>query len=123
VKAHGLKYDDLALEDIPGAGEAHFVYLWTESSLEERLVLVVMSREVPLTGSIQAATLEVVSSGSLAHDAVVAAVSLSLPSNAAEGNKSVDEGPGSAGSGQFHGSYCTPLFWILALTERLLNAG
>jgi hypothetical protein len=43
-----------ALEEILSAGEAHFIYLWTESTAEERMVLVTMSRAIPLTGSVQA---------------------------------------------------------------------
>jgi AAA domain-containing protein len=38
------------LEEILAAGEAHFVYLWTESNEHERLVLAALSRAVPLTG-------------------------------------------------------------------------
>jgi hypothetical protein len=43
-----------ALEEILTAGEAHFIYLWTESTSEERMVLVAISRAIPLTGSVQA---------------------------------------------------------------------
>jgi putative methionine-R-sulfoxide reductase with GAF domain/AAA+ ATPase superfamily predicted ATPase len=43
-----------ALDEILSAGEAHFIYLWTESTSEERVVLVAISRMLPLTGSIQA---------------------------------------------------------------------
>jgi GAF domain-containing protein len=39
-----------ALEDILASGEAHFVYLWTEATPYERLVLTALSRMVPLTG-------------------------------------------------------------------------
>jgi hypothetical protein len=39
-----------ALDEILAAGEAHFVYLWAESSEHERLVLAALSRAVPLTG-------------------------------------------------------------------------
>ncbi|HJS30202.1 MAG TPA: AAA family ATPase, partial [Anaerolineales bacterium] len=42
-----------ALDEILTAGEAHFIYLWTESTPEERLALVAMSRMAPLTGSVQ----------------------------------------------------------------------
>ncbi len=41
-----------ALEDILASGEAHFVFLWTESTPEERLVLTALSRMVSLTGSV-----------------------------------------------------------------------
>ena len=41
-----------ALDEILAAGEAHFVYLWTESSQEERLALTVLSRMMPLTGQV-----------------------------------------------------------------------
>ncbi len=41
---------NMALDDILASGEAHFVYLWTESSPEERLVLTALSRMIPLTG-------------------------------------------------------------------------
>ena len=44
-----------ALDDILASGEAHFVYLWTESSPEERLVLTALSRMIPLTGQASAA--------------------------------------------------------------------
>jgi hypothetical protein len=46
---------NVALEEILSAGEAHFIYLWTESSLEERMTLVAISRLIPLTGSVHAA--------------------------------------------------------------------
>ncbi|MCP4538629.1 MAG: GAF domain-containing protein [Chloroflexi bacterium] len=39
-----------ALDDILASGEAHFVFLWTEATPEERLVLAVLSRMIPLTG-------------------------------------------------------------------------
>jgi hypothetical protein len=39
-----------ALDEILASGEAHFVYLWAESSPEERLVLTALSRLIPLTG-------------------------------------------------------------------------
>ncbi len=39
-----------ALEEILATGEAHFVYLWTESTHIERLVLTALSRLMPLTG-------------------------------------------------------------------------
>lgn len=39
-----------ALDEILAAGEAHFVYLWTESTQEERLILTALSRMIPLTG-------------------------------------------------------------------------
>jgi hypothetical protein len=42
-----------ALDEILSAGEAHFIYLWMESTPEERMALVTMSRAIPLTGSIQ----------------------------------------------------------------------
>lgn len=41
-----------ALDEILASGEAHFVYLWTESTPLERLVLTSMSRLVPLGGQI-----------------------------------------------------------------------
>jgi hypothetical protein len=44
-----------ALDEILASGEAHFVYLWTESTREERLVLTALSRMMPLTGQAQAA--------------------------------------------------------------------
>jgi GAF domain-containing protein len=43
-----------ALEEILSAGEAHFVYLWTESSADEQLVLTALSRMIPLTGQVTA---------------------------------------------------------------------
>jgi putative methionine-R-sulfoxide reductase with GAF domain len=43
-----------ALDEILSTGEAHFIYLWAESTPEERLVLVAMSRMIPSTGSVQA---------------------------------------------------------------------
>lgn len=39
-----------ALDDILASGEAHFMYLWNESSVAERLTLVALSRSMPLTG-------------------------------------------------------------------------
>jgi hypothetical protein len=39
-----------ALDEILASGEAHFVYLWTESTPEERLALTALSRTLPLTG-------------------------------------------------------------------------
>ena len=39
-----------ALEEILATGEAHFVYLWTESTRTERLILTALSRLMPLTG-------------------------------------------------------------------------
>lgn len=39
-----------ALDEILASGEAHFVYLWAESSYEERLALTALSRMIPLTG-------------------------------------------------------------------------
>ncbi len=41
-----------ALDDILASGEAHFVYLWNESSLAERLVLTALSRMMALTGHV-----------------------------------------------------------------------
>ncbi len=41
-----------ALDDILASGEAHFVYLWTESTREERLALTALSRMMPLTGQV-----------------------------------------------------------------------
>jgi hypothetical protein len=43
-----------ALDEILSTGEAHFIYLWTESTIEERLALVAISRMIPLTGSVRA---------------------------------------------------------------------
>ncbi len=43
-----------ALDEILASGEAHFVYMWTESSATERLVLTALSRLIPLTGQISA---------------------------------------------------------------------
>ncbi len=40
-----------ALEEILASGEAHFVYLWTESTSQERLALTALSRMIPITGS------------------------------------------------------------------------
>ncbi|MBI5291170.1 MAG: AAA family ATPase [Chloroflexi bacterium] len=39
-----------ALDDILASGEAHFVYLWTEAAVDDRLVLTALSRVLPLTG-------------------------------------------------------------------------
>ncbi|GAB4400455.1 MAG: hypothetical protein OHK0052_24050 [Anaerolineales bacterium] len=39
-----------ALDDILASGEAHFLYLWSESAPAERLVLTALSRMIPLTG-------------------------------------------------------------------------
>jgi GAF domain-containing protein len=39
-----------ALDDIIASGEAHFIYLWTQATPEERLVLAAISRSMPLTG-------------------------------------------------------------------------
>ncbi|RPI31446.1 MAG: hypothetical protein EHM70_11505 [Chloroflexota bacterium] len=39
-----------ALDEILASGEAHFVYLYTESAPIERLVLTALSRMIPLTG-------------------------------------------------------------------------
>ncbi len=39
-----------ALDEILASGEAHFLYLWTEATTEERLVLAALSRMIPLTG-------------------------------------------------------------------------
>jgi hypothetical protein len=39
-----------ALDEILAAGEAHFVYLWAESTREERLALIALSRMLPLAG-------------------------------------------------------------------------
>ncbi len=39
-----------ALDEILASGEAHFIFIWTESSHEERLVLTALSRMMPLTG-------------------------------------------------------------------------
>ncbi|MBN1177602.1 MAG: GAF domain-containing protein [Anaerolineae bacterium] len=41
-----------ALDEILASGEAHFVYLWTESTPHERLVLTALSRMIPLTGHV-----------------------------------------------------------------------
>jgi GAF domain-containing protein len=47
-----------ALEEILATGEAHFVYLWTESTIDEQLALTALSRMMPLTG--QTTTVQVV---------------------------------------------------------------
>jgi hypothetical protein len=39
-----------AMDEILASGEAHFVYLWTEATPIERLVLTTLSRMIPLTG-------------------------------------------------------------------------
>lgn len=39
-----------ALDDILASGEAHFMYLWNESTPTERLALTALSRAMPLTG-------------------------------------------------------------------------
>ncbi len=39
-----------ALDEILASGEAHFVYLWTEATPVERLVLTTLTRMIPLTG-------------------------------------------------------------------------
>jgi hypothetical protein len=39
------------LDGILSSGEAHFIYLWTESAPNERMVLFALSRIMPLTGS------------------------------------------------------------------------
>jgi hypothetical protein len=46
-----------ALDEILATGEAHFVYLWTESTPEERLALTALSRMIPLTGQASAGQL------------------------------------------------------------------
>ncbi|MEW5869965.1 MAG: AAA family ATPase [Chloroflexota bacterium] len=46
-----------ALDEILASGEAHFVYLWTEASSSERLVLTALSRVIPLTGQTTSAQL------------------------------------------------------------------
>lgn len=43
-----------ALDEILSTGEAHFIYLWMDSTAEERMTLVAMSRMIPLTGPVQA---------------------------------------------------------------------
>ncbi len=43
---------NVALDDILASGEAHFVYLWNESTLAERQVLIALSRAMTLTGRI-----------------------------------------------------------------------
>ncbi len=49
---------NVALDDILASGEAHFVYLWNESSLAERQVLLALSRTLTLTGHVTAAQAE-----------------------------------------------------------------
>lgn len=44
-----------ATDEILTSGEAHFVYLWVESTREERQVLAALSRILPLTGRVQPA--------------------------------------------------------------------
>ncbi len=39
-----------ALEEMLAWGQAHFLYLWMESTAEERLVLAALSRMLPLAG-------------------------------------------------------------------------
>lgn len=39
------------LDGILASGEAHFIYLWSESSPSERMVLFALSRIMPLTGT------------------------------------------------------------------------
>ncbi|WP_420630169.1 cache domain-containing protein [Candidatus Leptofilum sp.] len=39
------------LDEILSSGEAHFIYLWTESEPNERMVLFALSRIMPLTGT------------------------------------------------------------------------
>ncbi len=41
-----------AVDEILASGEAHFVYLWTEATPIDRLVLTTMSRMIPLTGHV-----------------------------------------------------------------------
>ena len=41
-----------ALEEILSSGEAHFIYLWNESTSNEKLVLFAIGRTMPLTGRI-----------------------------------------------------------------------
>jgi hypothetical protein len=43
-----------AMDEILASGEAHFVYLWTEATPVDRLVLTTMSRMIPLTGHVSA---------------------------------------------------------------------
>jgi HAMP domain-containing protein len=47
-----------ALGDIISSGEAHFIYLWNESSHNERLVLTALSRMMPLNGRVTPAQVE-----------------------------------------------------------------
>ena len=47
-----------ALDEIISSGEAHFVYLWNESSLAERQVLTALSRMIGLTGHVLPAQVE-----------------------------------------------------------------
>lgn len=46
-----------ALDDLMATGEAHFVYLWTESTPDERLVLAALSRLAPPTTHVTPADL------------------------------------------------------------------
>jgi len=43
-----------SMDEILASGEAHFVYLWAESSPVDRLVLTTTSRIVPLSGQVTA---------------------------------------------------------------------
>ena len=47
-----------ALSEILSSGEAHFIYLWNESSRTERLVLTAMSRIMTLTGHVTPAQIQ-----------------------------------------------------------------
>jgi HAMP domain-containing protein len=47
-----------ALDDILSSGEAHFVYLWNESTRIERQVLTALSRIMPLTGQVMPAQVD-----------------------------------------------------------------
>ena len=47
-----------ALDEILSSGEAHFIYLWNESSQTERQVLTVLSRIMTLTGHVTPAQVE-----------------------------------------------------------------
>src|SRR5262249_19567234 len=47
-----------ALDEILAAGEAHFIYLWTESNDDERLALTALSRIMPLTSHMTNAQVE-----------------------------------------------------------------
>jgi GAF domain-containing protein len=52
TRRNDLTVDDVnaALDEILATGEAHFLYLWTESTWAEQLVLTALSRVTPLTG-------------------------------------------------------------------------